>query len=151
MIQIPHVTLRILAAIVWYIGGTVLVLKGGSLLLEAEALSPGRLWPWLAVPIGLLLGGLKAKFRFTKSCRKNLARIDALENPKIWQFFTPVFFVLLALMIAAGSTLSRLAHGNFAALIGVGILDLSVATALLGSSIGFWTHRTARDRVTDLA
>ncbi len=151
MFQVSHVTLRTLSAIVWYIGGTILVLKGGSLLFEAEALSPGRLWTWLAIPIGLLLGGLKAKFRFTKNCRRNLARIDALEQPKIWQFFTPVFFLLLALMISAGATLSRLSHGNYPALIGVGILDLSIASALLGSSIGFWTHRAARDRVTDLA
>jgi hypothetical protein len=34
--------LTILAAFVWYAGGIVLLLKGGSLLAEATALSPGQ-------------------------------------------------------------------------------------------------------------
>ena len=41
-------------------------------------------------------------------------------------------------MITAGATLSRLAHGDYAFLIGVTTLDLSLSTALLASSIFFW-------------
>jgi hypothetical protein len=134
-------TLKILAAVVWYIGGIILMLKGGSLLSEAAALRPGGIGPWVAVACGLVIGGLKARFLFSRLCRKNLKRIAALEEPRLWQFYRPPFFLFLATMIALGAMLSRLAHGNYPFLIGVGILDLSIAAALLGSSIIFWRPR----------
>lgn len=134
-------SLKILAAIVWYVGGVVLLLKGSSLLVESEALRPEQNWPWLAAVAGLFLGGLKAKYLFSETCQKNLDRIAALERPKLWQFFRPGFFGFLAAMILAGATLSRLAHNNYPFLIGVGALDLSLATALLGSSYVFWKDK----------
>ena len=134
-------TLNILAAVVWYIGGFVLLVKGGSLLLEANSLRPEQNWPWIFVAVGLLLGGLQARYMFSRNCRKNLARIKALDHPRIWQFFRPRFFLLLALMILTGATMSRLADGHYRSLIAVGALDLSLAVALLGSSIVFWQQR----------
>jgi hypothetical protein len=131
-------SLKILAALVWYAGGIVLLLKGRSLLVEAEALQPEHAWPWLGAVVGLVLGSLKAKFLFSKSCRKNLDRIAALEQPQLWQFYRPGFFVFLVLMITTGATLSRLAHDNYAFLISVATLDISIAIALLGSSYAFW-------------
>ena len=130
-----------MAALIWYIGSIVLLLKGGSLLVEADALKPGQIWPWLAISVGLFLGSLKAKFLFIKSCEKNLDRINGLNPPKIWQFFTPRFFTLLTIMILTGATLSRMAHNNYAFLIGVAILDISIAIALLGSSYVFWKQK----------
>jgi hypothetical protein len=138
MLTVSHGILKILAAIVWYVGGVVLLLKGGSLLSEASELEPGRIWPWIAVGAGMFVGGLKALFIFRTACRKNLDRIARLEEPRIWEFFRPRFFVFLFLMMLAGATLSRLAHGNYAYLIAVGILDLTLATALLASSYLFW-------------
>lgn len=111
------------------------------MLVEADSLKPEQSWPRLAVIAGLFFGSLKAKLLFSKSCRKNLARIAGLNRPKIWQFFKPGFFVALAIMILAGATLSRLAHHNYPFLIGVAILDLSLATALLGSSYIFWKQK----------
>ncbi len=134
-------TLKILAALIWYIGGIILIIKGPSLLLEADALKPGGIWPWLAAVAGLFLGGLKAKYLFIRSCKRNLDRIDALDRPRVWQFFSPRFFVLLTVMISVGVTLSRLAHGNYLFLIAVGILDLSIGVALLGSSYVFWKQK----------
>lgn len=134
-------TLKILAALIWYIGGIILVTKGGSLLIEAATLKPEQGWIWLAVVIGVLIGGAKAKYLFSKSCKKNLARIDLLRQRKLWQFYRPGFFIFLALMIATGATLSRMAHGSFSFLISVAILDFSLATALLGSSYIFWTQK----------
>jgi hypothetical protein len=136
-------SLNILAALVWYVGGVVLVLKGGSLLAEAEALRPGLAWPWLALAAALLLGGLKARFLFARSCYRNLTRIAALDQPRIWQFYKPGFFLFLALMVSAGATMSRLAQGNYPALIGVAILDLAIAIALLGSSYVFWKRKAS--------
>jgi hypothetical protein len=134
-------SLNILAALVWYVGGIVLLLKGGSLLVEAVSLRPGLAWPWVAVGAALLAGGLKANFLFSRNCEKNLVRIAALERPRIWQFFRPGFFVALAVMILAGATLSRLAHNHYPLLIGVAALDLALAIALLGSSLVFWRER----------
>ncbi|HIQ00711.1 MAG TPA: hypothetical protein EYH30_01030 [Anaerolineales bacterium] len=133
--------LKILAAVTWYAGGAVLLAKGSSLLIEADALAPGRAWQWLVPPVGLVVGGLKARFIFSKSCRENLDRIEGLDRPKVWQFFRPGFFAALAVMALGGATLSRLAHGNYPFLIGVAALDLSIATALLGSSYIFWIRR----------
>ena len=56
----------------------------------------------------------------------------------------PVYTVAhlaLAVMIAAGATLSRLAHGHYPLLIAVATLDLSLAVALLGSSTVFWKQK----------
>jgi hypothetical protein len=133
-------SLKILAAIVWYGGGIVLLLKSGSLFTEANGLKPGQGWPWLAVVAGMFLGYLKARYLFSKSCRRNLDRITALDRPRIWQFFRPGFFVALTVMIFVGATLSRLAHNHYSFLIGVAMLDLSIGIALLGSSHVFWRH-----------
>jgi len=137
-------TLAVLAALVWSIGGGVLVIKGSSLLAEAEALSPGRVWPWLGAALGLLVGGLQARYAFRANCHKNLDRIAALERPRIWQFYRPGFFVALAIMIGTGVTLSRLAHGNYGFLIGVGSVELNVGIALLGSVRVYWQRGALR-------
>ena len=134
-------TLKIMAAVVWHIGGFVLLIKAGTLLLEADSLRPEQNWQWVFVVVGLLLGGLKARFLFSRSCRKNLVRIETLDQPHVWRFFRPRFFLLLILMILTGATLSRLAQGHYGSLIGVGTLDLSLAIALLGSSLVFWQQR----------
>ncbi len=135
-------SVKILAAIVWCIGGGVLLWKGSSLLTEADALNPQSIWPWAVGAIGVAIGGVKARYLFSKACRKNLRRIDALERPRLWQCFRPRFFLFLAAMIAIGATLSRLAHGSYGFLIGVAILDLSIGTALLGSSFIHWQKKT---------
>ena len=134
-------TLNILAAAVWYLGGIVLVLKAGSALREATVLNPGSIAPWAALLCGIAIGGLKARFLFTRVCRKNLKRIAALEHPRLWQFYRPRFYLFLAAMIGLGATLSRLAHGNYRLLIGVAVLELTIAVALLGSSIVYWKER----------
>ena len=137
---VSHRTIN-LAAMVWYVGGFMLLIKAGSLLLEADSLRPEQSWQWIFVAIGLIVGGLEARYLFSRFCRKNLARIETLDQPRIWQFFRPRFFLLLALMILTGAILSRLAEGHYLALIGVGVLDLSLAIALLGSSLVFWQQR----------
>jgi hypothetical protein len=128
-------TLKWLAAAVWIIGGFVLLRKTNSLLSEAYAIHANSLNITLTVLGGVAFGSVKSFFLFRKSCRRNLARIDALTQPKIWQFFRLQFYFLLALMIGTGATLSRLAHGNYPFLLGVSALDLSIGVALLSSSV----------------
>jgi hypothetical protein len=41
-------------------------------------------------------------------------------------------------MISLGAYMSRIAEGNYFMLIDVAIVDLSIATALFGSSLCFW-------------
>jgi len=141
MFTVSARTLNILAALVWYIGGIRLLQKGVELLIEAESIDPGLAWPWVAGFVGLALGGLKAKYLFTNSIKKNLIRIDGLSEPKIWQFFSPFFFAALTIMILAGVTFSRMAHNNYTLLIVVAILDIGIAVALLGSSYVYWTQK----------
>lgn len=131
-------TLRILAALTWYSGGAVLALKGGILLAEANHLSPNQEWIWLAAAGGISLGILKARYIFINNCERNLERIASLTEPRIWQFYRPGFFLFLTLMIIAGATLSTLSHGSYSYLISLAIVDISIATALLGSSYIFW-------------
>ena len=133
-------TLKVLAAVVWYIGGFILAVKGSTLLVEAQEIKPGDAWIWLAIPIGVCAGGFLAWTLFSRICRKNLVRIDSLSEPKLWDFYRPLFFLELAAMIALGAALSRLAHGNFPFLISVAAMDIGLSTALLGSSVHFWKH-----------
>ena len=134
-------TLSILAASVWYVGGTVLLIKGSTLLVEAYILRPEMYGTWIVIAAGLCFGGLKGKFIFSKSCQNNLARIRSLDQPKVWQIFRPWFFVFLAAMVMTGATLSRLAHNNYYFLIGMAILDFSIAIGLLWSSNIFWKQK----------
>lgn len=132
------------SALIWYIGAIALALKGGRLLAEADRLQPEKIWPWLAIAIGMSIGIMKARLFFIRACQKNLARIDAIENPRIWQCFRPRFFLFLFAMIVAGATLARLAHDNYPFLIGVAALDFSIAAALFSSSYIFWSHKASR-------
>ncbi|MGB2982459.1 MAG: hypothetical protein WBC63_01200 [Candidatus Bipolaricaulia bacterium] len=134
-------SLKILAALIWYAGGIVLALKCGSLLLEADALRPQQEWHWFSVLAGLILGAARARLLFSRSIKKNLRRIDALDRPRVFLCFRPTFFFFLTAMIATGTTLSRLAHGDYVFLICVATLDLSIATALLTSGPVFWRER----------
>ncbi|MGD8413330.1 MAG: hypothetical protein PVF33_03820 [Candidatus Latescibacterota bacterium] len=134
-------TLKILAALVWYFGGIMLVRKAVLLLFEAESMSPQSSWPEAAVGVGVAVGLVKARFIFKRACRRNLARIDSLERPVWWLFFSARFLPFLVLMIVAGATSSRLAHGNYPALIGVAVLDITIGTALLSSGLVFWKER----------
>ena len=142
-------TLKMLAAVLWYSGAIVLLTKGTTLLLEAAALQPGRSWTWLTIALGLPIGWLKVKFIFNRACQKNLARISLLSEPKIWQFYRPGFLLFLATMIIIGSTMSRMAHGNYPFLIAMVTLDFSLATALFGSSHVFWKQRAFKQQTED--
>jgi hypothetical protein len=141
MLTVSARTLNILAALVWHVGGIILLLKGSTLLVEAYTLRPEMYWIWIVIAAGLCFGSLKGKFIFSKSCQNNLARIRSLDQPKVWQIFRPWFFVFLAAMITTGATLSRMAHNNYSFLIGVAILDFSIAVALLWSSNIFWKQK----------
>ena len=136
--NVSHKTLKLLAALVWYIGPVILFNKGADLANEAYHIEPqgwGRLFSWTA---GIAVGLVKTRYIFLRSCRKNLARIDALISPKLGQFYRVHFFFALASMILLGAVLSRVSQGNHTFLVAVATLDISIGTALLLSSKVFW-------------
>ena len=134
-------SLKLLAALVWYSGAAVLSFKSSRLLLEAYNIKPEQVWIVLAVVGGLMIGAIKTKYLFKRLCVKNLNRIDAIEEPKFWHFYRMRFFFFLLAMIILGSFISRLAHGSYATLMTMAIIEVSLATALLGSSSCFWKKR----------
>lgn len=131
-------TIKLIAAIIWISGAAILTLKSSSLLIQASNLSPDLSGIWIALSTGLIIGSIKTKYLFNRLCYKNLKRIDMLHQPKIWQCYRPHFFIFLFLMVILGAYLSQIAQGNYTLLISVAIVDLSIATALLGSSLCFW-------------
>ena len=138
--KVSQRTLIIIAAIIWNGGGISLLLKGGALINNAYALNPQSMWTYLAPILGIIIGLLKGRFLFSRSCEKNIKRIRALDHPRNWQCFRPGFLIFLAIIIPTGAWMSRAAAGNFTFLCLVGALDLSIACALLSSSIVFWKH-----------
>ena len=135
-------TLKLLAFITWITGGVVLFFKGYSLFAEAAGLRPGAEVNSLPFFIALPVGGLKARYLFLHAWLKNLARIDALENPRLWQFFRVGFFIFLFSMVTLGAWLSGWAAGNYGKLIVVASMDLTLSVALLGSLGGFRQDKT---------
>ena len=138
MLAVSKSTLKIVSGLVWFSGAIVLLLKGASLFEQAIALKPGETWSWLAVAAALLIGGIKTRYLFGGFCRKNLNRIAALDDPQLWQAFRPGFYLFLTAMVLLGAIFSRLAIGNYPALMALVILDISIAVALLGSIWVFW-------------
>ena len=136
--KVSHRTLIILAAIIWYAGGIILLLKGGALIKHAYLIDAQSVWTYIAALVGVIAGLLKGMSIFNKSCKKNIKRINALANPRIWQCFRPGMLIFLAIIIPAGAWMSRTAVENYTLLCLVGGLDLSISIALLTSSLVFW-------------
>lgn len=140
MFNASHRTLKLLASLIWYSGFIVLSIKSSELLFDAEKINPNQLWTWLAILSGVIIGAIKARYLYSRLCIKNLSRINALKKPKLWHFYRMRFFFFLFSMIILGKFLSRMAHDNYPALIIMAMVELSVATALLGSSHCFWRN-----------
>lgn len=141
MFNVSHYTLKVLAALVWCSGAVVMFTKSTNMLLEAERINPDQNWIWLAIVGGLLFGGIKGRYLFKRLCLNNLKRIYALHQPKLWQFYRMRFFVFLLTMVAVGTYFSRQAHGDYQLLLTMAFIEISVATALLGSSHCFWIKK----------
>lgn len=132
-------TLVYLAAAVWYIGGIMLFRSGLELLNQTRDLKIGASWPIIFIACGVLLGIFQVLVIFRHSCRRNLERINQLDDPRLWQFYRPGFFLALAIMITSGILLDHFSHGNYFFMLGVAALDIALTISLLGSSYIFWT------------
>lgn len=141
--RITRKNLVILAAIVWYLGAVMLFRGGVELLSKARELRPDSTWHWLFIGLGILLGIIQARTLFARSCRRNIQRIRQLDDPRVWQFFRPSFFLALAAMIGAGILLDIFSQGIYFFMLFVAGLDFALTISLLGSSLIFWQDRIA--------
>ena len=141
LVRTSKKTLVILAAMVWYIGAIMLFRGGWELLSEAKDLRPDSNWHWLFIGLGILLGIFQARTLFTRSCRRNIQRIRELEDPLLYQFFRPGFFLALGVMITAGVLLDIFSQGSYFFMLGVVGIDFALTISLLGSSLVFWQER----------
>ena len=132
-------TLFYLAAAVWYFGGIILFRSGLEMILQTRELKTGGLWPWIFITLGIVLGVFQALKIFNHNCRKNLQRINQLEDPRLWQFFRPGFFLALAVMITSGVLLDHFSQGHYFFMLIVAGVDFALTISLLGSSYIFWT------------
>jgi hypothetical protein len=139
--KVSQRTILITAAIIWYGGGISLLFKGGALIKNGYAIDPQSIWTYLAPILGIMIGLLKGRFLFSKSCEKNISRIKTLSDPRLRQCFRPGMLIFLAIIIPTGAWMSRAAAGNFTFLCLVGALDLSIACALLSASMVFWKRK----------
>jgi len=141
MISVSKRTLNIIAVCIWFVGVTILLMKSIVFIQRAEAIKPDRIWIFIPILLSLFFGSLKAKFVIRKSCNRNLKRIASLNKPKLHQFYSLPFFILVLIMIAAGVTLGRFSNNNFAFLISAATLDLSIAFALFGGVYFYWQQK----------
>ena len=139
--NVSRLTLIIMAAFVWYSGGIALLFKGGALIKSAYLIDSQSVWTFTAAILGIIAGLVKAKFLFSKSCKKNIERIRALASPRVWQCFRPGMLIFLAIIIPTGAWMSKSAAENYTLLCLVGALDLSISFALLTSSMVFFQLR----------
>ncbi len=138
MLNSTSKTLIKLAALLWYTGVVVLIVKSSVLFLEAQKSGAHFLFILIAVLCGIVIGKIKAKYLFYNIGKKNRERINSLINPKLWQFYKKRFFVFLFSMVTLGKYLSDVSHGNNIALIALAILELSIAFALFFSRHCYW-------------
>lgn len=137
-------TLILIAASTWYAGGIVLLFKAGALIGHAYLINTESVWTLVAVIAGGIAGLMKSRFLFSKSCEKNINRIRAIPEPRLWQFFRPGMLIFLAAIIPTAAWMSKAAAGHYMILCGVGALDLSIGVALLTSGRVFWKRKPFR-------
>ena len=137
-----------LAALVWHVGAVALLAKGTRLLMDAEALDPGRLWLWLVPPAALLIGLLKARFLMLPAARANIVRIDALERPRVWQLYRPGFLVFLVANIVLAKWLIAKSEGHYTGMLLSAAMALTIGIALLGSSFVWWSSKAGSGDAT---
>ena len=127
-----------LAAVVWHVGIVALVAKGAALLWEADGLAPGRIWPWLAIPLALLIGAVKGRLLLVPAIRGNRARIEALAHPRPWHVYRPGFFLFLVCNVLLARWVIHWSEGHYVLTILCGTMLLSIAVALGVSSPAWW-------------
>jgi len=125
-----HRTVGFLAGTLWVGAGALLSVRGGLMLGKTET-------TWglaLALTLGLIVGAAKGYYVLSRSARRNLRRIAALDKPKPWNAFTLRFLFLLGLMIGFGRMLRWLASEGHLPWGVVGGIYVGIGVALVVSA-----------------
>jgi len=128
-----------LAGAIWGLVGLFLILRGAGMFEQAwreqQASQTG-----LTVALGasLLIGGVKGRFIFSRTARRNKERIARLPEPlKVHHVYAPGLYVLIAGMIGLG-VLLRTYHEFFGGYLVVGAIYCGIGLALFISSFYYW-------------
>ncbi|MGV7221617.1 MAG: hypothetical protein ACQ9MH_08840 [Nitrospinales bacterium] len=93
----------------------------------------------ISVICGLIIGGIKGKFVFSKTARKNKTRIEGLDAPhKAYHAFGNKFYILVPGMILLGFLL-RHYNEYLGGYVVVGAIYCGIGAALAVSSLAYWT------------
>ncbi len=145
-----HNQLFNIAGGVWGLVGVMLVLRGADMFkLAVEQQQASQTALMAAIAISLVIGGVKGKLVFSKTARKNKARISALPTPlKVHQVYSPRFYLFITAMMAFGFSLR-----SFNELIGgyvvVAAIYVGVGLALTVSSFYYWKPESGTTAKTE--
>lgn len=131
-----------LAALVWVIGILATGETGSKLLVDAqERYGSEQLWiVWLSWALSGTIGLILAYVLFVPILKRNLARILALEQPHIHEFFRMRFWFMLIFfdggifVVTEYCAKDRLSHAL------IGALDFSVCISLTVSGFLYFTE-----------
>lgn len=134
-----HNQLFTLAGTIWGLVGLMLVLRGAGLYqLAVEEQNASQMALAISIFMSLAIGGAKGKFLFSKTARRNIARISALEPPlKPHQVYAGKFYFLIMGMIGLGVFMRTFNHW-FGGYIVVAAIYCGIGLALTVSSMYYW-------------
>lgn len=125
--------LRHLAFGLWLAGGLLMLARGAWRFAEARtATPPGLLWG--AIAVAVLVGWVKGRFILSRTSRRNIARLAALEVPlRPVQVYTVRSWMLIGLFMLAGLSLGWMG----APLVWRGAVGVAVGLGLVLSSFAY--------------
>lgn len=92
----------------------------------------------LLFALSTCLGYFKGRYVLSRSAKRSISRIATLPSPSpIYQLYSPVYYLLLALMIGLGMSFKLLGIGGEIR----AIIDVAVGSALISGSLEYF--RTA--------
>lgn len=132
-IRLTNQAMKGLAFTIWLIGGLVLTIRGGSFLMDSQAISNPALLAGLIVT-ALIIGFGKGKFVLTKTSHKNIERIDQFTEPKKpIQVYSLRSWIIIALMVGISVALNIFQVDNIVR----GPINLGIGAALIVSSLAY--------------
>ncbi len=134
-------TLKRIAGTVWLLVGLGLSITGLRFVFgrhdRGENYTP--IWIAIALALGGLIGILKGRYVLSVTARRNIKRIRALRDPRIWQVFTGTFALVILGMIGLGRWLRTLAeNGWLGGYLGVGGLYFGIGSGLVVASWAYF-------------
>lgn len=133
-------TLKNMAGGLWLAAGAWLCTFGGLMLSWARRDEGAAVWALgLAVLGGLAVGWVKGRYALGQTAARNIARIEKLKEPRLWQFLGLRTVIVIGLMIGLGKGLRALAEaGHIGGYTVVGGVYIGIGVALLRSAFLYW-------------